>query len=281
MKISIITPCFNAEKYIAETIESVISQKGDFEIEYLIVDGQSTDKTMAIARDYQGNLEKGSIPIRCKRVRMQCISEKDFGMYDALTKGLAGVTGDIVAYINADDMYLPNSFSTVEEVFHGFPEIKWLTGMPMIFNHKGQITSCHLPFAYPRDWIRKGICGLKLPHIQQESTFWRRELIRTIDPDKLTKHKYAGDFYLWHCFAGLEDLYIVESCLAGFRKHSGQLSDERGKYLEEFRAITEPTHVLDGFRVFFLQKMIRHLGFLKTLRYKGIVSYKDNKWSFK
>ncbi|MEJ2045166.1 MAG: glycosyltransferase family 2 protein [Reinekea sp.] len=91
MKISIITVCFNAEKTIRDTIESVLAQTHN-DIEYIIVDGQSTDGTLAIVNEYQGRISK-------------VISEKDRGIYDAMNKGINSATGDVVGILNSDDFF--------------------------------------------------------------------------------------------------------------------------------------------------------------------------------
>jgi glycosyltransferase involved in cell wall biosynthesis len=140
--ISIVTPCYNAGRYIEETIRSVLYQEGDFKIDYIIIDGGSTDETLAIIRKYKDLMESRRCCLRCNDVRLDFISERDEGMYDALGKGFERTTGDIIAYINADDYYLPHAFSTVVEIFDKFPEVDWLTGMNMGYNEKGQITSC-------------------------------------------------------------------------------------------------------------------------------------------
>jgi glycosyltransferase involved in cell wall biosynthesis len=245
MKISVVTPCYNAEKYIEETIISVLGQRGDFEIEYIIMDGGSTDNTLSILRNYKGWTESGSLPIRCNKVTFMYISQKDEGMYDALAKGFRLVTGDVVAYVNSDDFYLPNAFSTVTEIFGGHPEVQWLTGMITGYNERGQIIDCLLPFRFDRAFIQKGICGTILPFIQQESTFWKRKLADNLDLDLLKKHKFAGDFYMWYTFSKNTDLYIIYSCLGGFRSRPEQLSKQRSKYLKEFLIIGEKKSFID------------------------------------
>ena len=94
MKISIITVCFNSEKYLASTIISVLKQKYD-NIEYIIVDGNSNDKTLDIIKKHE-NLFNG---------RLKWISEPDKGLYDAMHKGLCLATGDIVGILNSDDFF--------------------------------------------------------------------------------------------------------------------------------------------------------------------------------
>jgi glycosyltransferase involved in cell wall biosynthesis len=110
MRFTIVTPAFNSELHIVETIESVLSQKGDFEIEYILADGGSSDTTVSIFKDYQSRVERGEYPIQCNRIHMRSFSEKDRGMYDAIDKGLKLGTGELQAWINSDDYYLPGAF---------------------------------------------------------------------------------------------------------------------------------------------------------------------------
>jgi glycosyltransferase involved in cell wall biosynthesis len=98
MKVSIITVCYNSEKYIESAIESVLSQ--DYaDIEYIIVDGNSNDKTIEIIKKYQDRIQK-------------FISEPDSGIYDAMNKGLKLATGDVIGLLNSDDLYINNSILT-------------------------------------------------------------------------------------------------------------------------------------------------------------------------
>ncbi len=103
-KISIITPVFNAQSTIKQTVESVLQQKYE-PLEYIIVDGQSTDDTLSILEAYKNNPQ------------VTIISEKDNGIYDAMNKGIKQSSGDIVGIINADDFYLPGIFTKVAQTF--------------------------------------------------------------------------------------------------------------------------------------------------------------------
>jgi glycosyltransferase involved in cell wall biosynthesis len=245
VKISIVTPCYNARRYIDETIQSVITQKGDFEIEYFIIDGGSTDGTLEIIERYAKMIDSGSFVPSCQKVSLTYISEPDHGMYDALVKGFRMVTGDIIAYINSDDYYQPNAFSAVEGVFNRFPEVEWIIGMQLFYNEQGNITHTWVPYKYGRTWILKGMYGTILPFIQQESTFWRKELLNRVDVDRLKTFRFAGDFYLWHTFAHYTDLYLVKTLLGGFRTSSNQLSKQMDKYYEEFLSIAYPRRWFD------------------------------------
>ena len=113
MLISIITVCFNSEKTIRDTIESVLNQTYG-EVEYIVVDGLSTDGTVQIAREYERKFAD-------KGYRYQIISEKDNGIYDAMNKGIRNASGEIVGIINSDDWYEPDALETVANTYRQTP----------------------------------------------------------------------------------------------------------------------------------------------------------------
>jgi len=102
-KVSIITVVYNGEKYLCDTIESVINQTYK-NIEYIVIDGGSTDKTLSILKKYSGNINK-------------IISETDEGIYDAMNKGIKLAKGDIVGIINSDDYFDINAVSNIVDRF--------------------------------------------------------------------------------------------------------------------------------------------------------------------
>lgn len=108
MKISIITPSFNSEKTIEETIKSVLSQTYN-DIEYLIIDGGSRDRTLEIVDKYKDKISK-------------IVSEPDKGIYDGMNKGIKLATGEIVGILNSDDLYFDES--VIENVMKVFKENK-------------------------------------------------------------------------------------------------------------------------------------------------------------
>lgn len=228
-KISIITPCLNAERHIAETLESVIGQSavlsGRAELEYIICDGVSSDKTVDIVNSY---IKDNS--------SIQLFSEPDTGMYAALTKGLKHASGDIVAYLNAGDFYNRCAFDIVLDLFEQ-KQVRWLTGYNVLCNDKSYILNVKLPFKYRRKFFASGFYGTRLIFVQQESTFWDASLNQCLDYDKLSSFNYAGDYYLWSCFAKECDLKIVEAYLGGFKIEKGQLSENREAYLREMLSL--------------------------------------------
>jgi len=226
-KISIITPCLNAERRIAETVESVLGQyavhSGRAELEYIICDGGSTDRTLAIVESYRNDAVK-------------IVSGADSGMYDALAKGLKVATGDIVAYLNAGDFYNRCAFDVVLDLFQR-KEVQWLTGYNVHYNEKSYFLNVKLPYRYRRSFFASGLYGTTLIFVQQESTFWSSSLNELLDYDRLASFRYAGDYYLWFQFAKKYELKIVEAHLGGFRIERGQLSENREAYLSEMAAI--------------------------------------------
>src|SRR5215216_3590063 len=115
--VTIVTPCLNSEPYIARTIESVLSQEYP-SVEYILIDGGSTDRTAEIIRTY----------VAKNPDRMRLIAEPDGGVAEALGKGLAAANGEIFAYINADDTYFPGALRTAVDWLENHPEMAGVYG---------------------------------------------------------------------------------------------------------------------------------------------------------
>jgi len=243
MKISVLTPVFNGEKYISNAIESVLSQRGEFEIEYIVIDGASTDKTLDIVKDYYDKYLAGEYSSNCNNISFSYISEADQGMYDAICKGFARCSGDVLCWINADDYYLENCFGRVCSIFEERKEINWITGRCNVVDQYRKYLNRSVMRYYPSELIRKGGYGLQTDFfIPQESTFWRRELLKGIDLNFLASMKMAGDFYLWYCFAESETLYSVNEDFAVFRKTETNLSSDHNFYRAEMRIIIDKNY---------------------------------------
>lgn len=247
MKISIVTPSFKRLDFFEETIDSIVSQKGNFELEYIVQDGGGDER---IAHFLERKATE--IKLKYKKVVFKYFIEEDEGMYDAINKGFSRASGDVFAWLNTDDMYHPYALSTVCEIFGRFKEVSWITGIPNSYNKKGQRAGFDsFPNAYSQKFIRDGLYDVKyldcgFNWLQQESNFWRRELWQTAG--QLSKDlKYASDFHLWQSFARHTDLVKVYSFLGGFRNHDNQLTNSPDKYREEL----PDTKVSDGYRKLF------------------------------
>jgi glycosyltransferase involved in cell wall biosynthesis len=156
-KLTIITPSFNQAAFIERTLESVLDQ-GYENLEYIVVDGGSTDGSVEIIERYADRLA-------------WWVSENDAGQTDALNKGLRRATGDIVAYINSDDYYLPGAFEAATAALAGGDAL-WAAGVCQYVDADYRITErWHpaLPPAARERWLL-GPWG-----VPQAATFWRRE----------------------------------------------------------------------------------------------------------
>jgi glycosyltransferase involved in cell wall biosynthesis len=232
--LTIITPVFNGVALLKSTIESINEQTYK-NIEYIVVDGKSTDGTLAL-------LEENS------QIISKLISEKDTGMYDALSKGLEIATGDYICYLNAGDILYPDTACKMVK-FLTENDVDWVTGYRSECNENNEITKIDLPFRYKTSLIQKGVYGKYLPYIQQESTFWSKKLIGTIDFQKLKSFRLAGDYYLWHCFSKQAELEVIKTPLGIFKRHEGQLSENLVSYWNEVGLFAEPSNILTIFEV--------------------------------
>ncbi|MFP4370251.1 MAG: glycosyltransferase family 2 protein [Candidatus Kapaibacterium sp.] len=269
MIISIITPCYNSEVYLEQTILSVVYQDGPFFIEYIIVDGASNDSTLEIIKKYEDLISNGkSIYFeghkfhkpsfaRCKGIILKFISEPDQGMYDAINKGFGLSNGFILAYINSDDLYDAEAFKTACKIFQTNKDIHWIKGRTDVIGERNiSIYKCK-NFLYDQNWIKKGIYGQKLFFIQQEGIFWRRWL--WIKAGKIdSKYKLAGDYYLWFKFADHAKLWSVDMNFAFFRKHGKQLSADLDGYLTEMNDICPADIKISEKLDIYFKKRFRH-----------------------
>lgn len=232
MKFSIVTPSYNSSAYIHEAIQSVVSQSGNFTIEYFIVDNCSRDNTRAIVEKFQNSIESGSYPLGCQGVELYFVSEQDQGMYDAINKGFAKASGDIFAWLNADDIYLPGAFATMAKVFATYKNVHWVKGITSYISSDSSIWQTGKHFLYTQKWIKAGIYGRDLHFIQQDSVFWRAWLWQK--SGGINKNfKRAGDYYLWTKFAEQASLVTIGSCVSCFRSVEGQLSRDFAAYMNE------------------------------------------------
>jgi glycosyltransferase involved in cell wall biosynthesis len=233
--ISIIIPTFNSGKYLEEALLSVFSQKTDYKVELIIIDGVSTDDTLKILKKYENKFKNKN------GFLFKWISEKDDGMYDAINKGLNLATGNVMTYLGSDDIFMPGSIQTVMSIFESKKEIKWITGWPTYINQVGLITRVYFIHGYDREFIKKGYYKTDYLHfIQQEGTFWKRELWEKLKRGINNRYKLAGDYFLSTSFSRFEKLTTLHSSLAGFRLHSEQLhSNYFSKYKKEMKDILD------------------------------------------
>jgi glycosyltransferase involved in cell wall biosynthesis len=224
-KISLVTPSFNQAEFIEATIQSILSQ-GYPNLEYIIIDGGSTDGSVEIIKKYE------------KHLHFWC-SEPDAGQYDAINKGFAHSSGEIMAWLNSDDMYFTWTLKTVASIMSELPEVEWLTTLsPAYWDWHGFCYGIASIAGYSRKAYLDGVYlpgsyKTALGWIQQESTFWRRNLWQKVGGSIATEFSLAGDFDLWSRFYSHADLYGTPSPLGGFRYQPNQRSRQFEQYLVE------------------------------------------------
>jgi glycosyltransferase involved in cell wall biosynthesis len=269
MYFSIVTPVLNGEKFLDQTILSVVSQAGPFTIRYHVQDGGSKDRTLEILSEWQTRLAR-DFPQFCEGIEFSFASARDRGLYDAVNRGFAACgDSDGMAWINADDRFEPGAFATVGDIFKNHPDIDWVTGRPTTIDESGVMLHMSPIIAFPRKAIEAGIFDGRFARhfIEQEATFWRKRLwdkTGGADPN----FRLAGDFDLWRRFARRADLVIVDTILGCFRVRAGQLSTDMARYHAEidaslspremnFRAKASKSYVRAGFAY---RVLVRHYG---------------------
>lgn len=203
-RITIITPTYNQGSYIEQTIQSVLCQ-GYPNLEYIVMDGGSTDQTIDILRRYEHSLH--------------WISERDRGQSHAINKAMRMASGDIVAFLNSDDLYEPGALQAVGEFFAQNPQAAWLTGKCRIIDPAGNETRRAIT-SYKNAWLRLNSRAVLMiiNYISQPATFWRRELIEQVGLFDEELH-YAFDYDYWLRIGQQVRLKVLDQYLSAFRVH--------------------------------------------------------------
>lgn len=230
-RISLITPSLNQGKFIEETIQSILSQNYP-NLEYIVMDGGSSDNTLEVLERYSGQLK--------------WVSEKDNGQTSAINKGLHMANGEILAYLNADDLFLPGTLFKVAKVFMEHPEAMWVTGQCRIIDENNQEIR-RLITAYKNFWLRFGHQSALLvtDYISQPATFWRAKALNDFGFPDENLH-YAMDYEYWlRLYSRYPPLFIPEY-LAAFKIHPHSKTTTTGHkdvFVDEERtAIQRHTH---------------------------------------
>lgn len=212
--ISIITPSFNQSHFIKETIESVLNQNYP-NLEYIVMDGGSTDDTVKILKSYGK--------------KINWVSKKDNGQTDAINTGIKKSSGEIIAYLNSDDVMLPNTLHTVAEEFMNNPETMWLTGDYFIIDANGKKMQSFVANykKFLRKYPNKTILSIA-NYIIQPSTFWRRSLTNEIGLFR-EELSYVMDFEYWMRTITKYPLKVLPNHFSLFRIHG----DSKGGALYE------------------------------------------------
>jgi glycosyltransferase involved in cell wall biosynthesis len=212
MKFSIVTPSYNQGQFLAETIESVLDQSGDFTIDYIIVDGGSNDDSLEIIKKYEALLQRGEWRISCSGVTFRWISKQDNGQTDALIKGFNLATGEILAWLNSDDTYLPGALQAATVYFTDHPGTGLVYGGARYIDASGCTISSYRTEAF--DLIRLASTNI----ICQPSAFFSRKAFEAAGglDESLD---YVMDYDLWIRIGRCLPCQYIPQQLATYRLH--------------------------------------------------------------
>ncbi len=202
--ISIVTPSYDQGHFIERTIRSVLDQ-GYPSLEYIVMDGGSTDGTIEILRKYED--------------RLRWISEKDEGQADAINKGMRMARGEVIAYMNSDDLYEPGTLVRVGAYFAEHPEVNWVTGRCRVIDEQDREVR-RLITAYKNFLLKHYSHSVLLVTnpISQPATFWRRTLLDDIGYFNKDEH-LVMDYDYWLRAGERHRLAVLNRYLASFRVH--------------------------------------------------------------
>jgi glycosyltransferase involved in cell wall biosynthesis len=208
--VSIVTPSFNQGRFLEETIKSVLNQ--DYpNLEYFVIDGQSTDNSLEIIKKYQDQITAW-------------VSEPDQGQSEAINKGFNLSRGEIMAWINSDDLYLPGAVSMAVAFLEINPQTGMVYGDTELINIQGLKVGDFNAQQTNYDRLMRG--GVYIP---QPAAFWRKEVwdqVGQLNPDL----HFAMDYDLWVRFAKISQISYTPQLWAQFRLHEGgktTLTDDR------------------------------------------------------
>ena len=200
--LTVITPCYNHARFIEQTIRSVLWQ--DYpNIEYLVVDGGSTDGSIEIIQQYA---QAGKIS--------WWVSEPDKGQADAINKGFARATGEILAWLNSDDTYQPRTLREAAATLGQHPQAGLLYGDANYIDEKSRVIGRFPAAQTDYDRLRRGFV-----HVPQQSAFFRAALWRKVGPLDPTFF-FAMDYDLWVRLAREAPVVYTPRLWANFRLHS-------------------------------------------------------------
>jgi len=212
VRISLVTPSYDHARFIRRTIDSVLEQRGDFELEYCIVDGGSTDGTLEILESYG--------------TRIAWKSERDRGQVDAINKGLRATTGDIVGWLNSDDTLLPGALARVAAAFEASPRTEWVHGRCMIIDEQDREVRRWISlYKHYRSRRHTFENFLTEDYVSQMTTFWRRSVHDEVGYiDAQIRFAFDHDFFLRLARRG--DPIYLDDPVACFRWYETSKSGE-------------------------------------------------------
>jgi glycosyltransferase involved in cell wall biosynthesis len=224
--VSIVTPVYQMARFISDTLDSVINQ--DYpRIEYIVMDGGSTDGTLDILRAYEGKVREN--------VTFQWFSRKDGGTADAINKGLACARGSIFAYINADDFYAKGAVSAAVESLIADPSAQAVYGEADWVSETGGVIGRYPTREFDAQLLRSEC------FICQPASFIRQEALNEVGPFNVSL-RYAYDYEFWIRLSKRFRLVKLNKLLAASRMHANNKTLSQRRYVLEENITVQKRH---------------------------------------
>ena len=221
MKFSIVTPNYNYGRFLRKALQSVFDQTSspDVSIEHIVIDGGSTDDSVSILKDWDA-FARGTAAAKVSRYSFQFVSEPDKGQTDAINKGLRRATGDIVAWLNADEWYLPGKLALVAAFFERHSKADFVYGEPLFVDKDGKPIRIRRAHRFSK-FVLYGCCC----YIASCASFWRRRVLddgHYLDPSY--KVIMDGEYYCRLARAGYRFRFLPAT-IAAFTWHDANVSN--------------------------------------------------------
>lgn len=232
--ISIITPTYNQAQFIGQTIESVLSQEGNFYIDYIIVNDGSTDNTFEVIEKYNKLLKDGAWPIKCRGISYSYWTRENKGQTSAINEGLRAARGKILAWMNSDDYYMPGIFEKVASVFTGNPELDFLYGDSLKIYEDGRP-----PKIEPRPRPDETFESLRTRGNSFGFNFFSKKILDKIGylDESL---RYCMDLELWLRIFRVGKIKYLPATIGAFRMWGGsKTATQQKKFAEERKLIAK------------------------------------------
>lgn len=264
MKVSIITPSLNSEKYIENNLRSVhLEQKGDFLLEHIIIDGGSNDKTIDIIKNFKNK--------HCANIKI--IQSKDKSMYEAINKGLKVIDGDIWACLNTDDLYYPGIIDLVVKEFTEHAELDVVYGYPDMIDENGKfIYTIYLP-NFDLDYlILRGYCLT----ILQPASFLHKRVLDKVGYFDIN-YRYASDYDYFIRVGSKCKMKLIPKSFMQYREHPNAITCNKKtrtiqteetlsiskKYIDKL-GIKQRSIFIDNLKLYVRQIKFNNFGYMIT-----------------
>jgi glycosyltransferase involved in cell wall biosynthesis len=219
-KISVVTPSYNRKTYLEKTILSVLEQNYP-NLEYIVMDGGSTDGSVEVIKKYADRLA-------------YWVSEPDKGQSDALNKGFQKATGDILAELDTDDLYLPGTLHTIAEYFAKHPDVEFVYGDLVVIDEEGRqiLTKKTIPYDYKSQLYGGSV-------VPQPSSFWRGSVFEKAGRFDVDLHYNMDVEFFTRCGAKGVKFGHLPRPLACFRVHTTSKTINLDKVAAANKALME------------------------------------------